>query len=242
MGRRFVMDSRGDSVTSSLAGLLQLHEEQIRALQEEEAALNARAALLEYLADCLERDELPEELPEQEITAVCEDQQCVYKQDTMVCETPPSNAMTQEGSPPIASLEALRGERQLNATPSPVRRELEDFFSVKKLKRPRRVDPPSRSVMQKRDPENNSATAVDILAAIPRLACSELSADPSDDQLAVPLRKPINRMRTARQRARDYLEDATLYGEDNEHNESDDEGGTQCTPSSYWDISFPQSK
>ncbi|ESL10286.1 hypothetical protein TRSC58_01984 [Trypanosoma rangeli SC58] len=146
-----------------------------------------------------------------------------------------------QSSSPVAPPREDEDERRSCATPSPTRRELEEFFPITAAKRSRQACVAEASCRRRRCMEvhNSSAggegviTATDILAAIPCLSSNIVP--PATRVGAVGCEeKPRGCVRSYNRRQLDYAADAPKYAR---AGEAAQDG---CTPSVYWEIAFPR--
>ncbi|RNF12356.1 hypothetical protein TraAM80_00367 [Trypanosoma rangeli] len=253
-------------IVSTVVRILQRHAAQVRALRDEEVASNARAELLESLTARLLRGELPSCLHASPLAAPQpegENRREKKGQEEEWVDAPSalplvalhdSDSMAQaerslltaseelsQSSSPVGSPREDEDEGRSCATPSPTRRELEEFFPITAAKRSRQACIAEESCRRRRCMEvhNNSAggedviTATDILAAIPCLSSN--IALPATHVGAVECEeKPRGCVRSYNRRQLDYAADAARYAR---AGEAAQDG---CTPSVYWEIAFPR--
>ncbi|RNF27173.1 uncharacterized protein Tco025E_00610 [Trypanosoma conorhini] len=251
-------------IASSIARILRRHVAQVRALREEEVACNARAEVLERLTERLLRGELPSSLYASFLAAPQPEGEERRKEDVEeladASPAPPLVALhdsdsaaeverplvttpaeSSQSSSPVAPSQEDEGERSSSATPSPMRRELDEFFPVTAAKRPRQACVAEASCHRRRRVEVHTTsagdegviTATDILAAIPCL--SSKAVPPAARVGAVACEdKPRGCVRSYDRRQLDYAADAAMYARAGEG------AHDACTPSVYWEIAFPQ--
>ncbi|ESS64094.1 hypothetical protein TCDM_07924 [Trypanosoma cruzi Dm28c] len=250
-------------IVSCITRIIQRHAAQVRALREEEIAINARAEQLEHLTEILMGGEISPSLHEFSLDALQSEEENKWVDEEGLADTPSAPQLVtvdvfeqkarMEGSPlpasqassqDMSSVEPLReaeSEKRSSTTPSPMRRELDEFFPIAASKRPRQACVTegscrrrSRVEVRKNDAGTEAIiTATDILATIP---CISSNATPTATTVDAVLHeeKPRSYVRGHRRRQEDYAADAAMYVRGHE--------GAQvaCTPSVYWEIAFPK--
>ncbi|KAG8342280.1 hypothetical protein ERJ75_000245500 [Trypanosoma vivax] len=219
-----------DNVSSCLERLLQLHAERMRALREEEIAANARAALLEELADGLMRGEL-------QFTPIRRESSQLGVGSLSRRVMPHDQGEAAEAP---SQIEAK--SKHLEVSPT-MECELDRFFPRTMVKQAFRES--SLAVKRGLGDKDSTLTATDILAAIPSIHTRELPPAAIGCGLADDSSKPISHLRTMRRRLRDYAADEPLRrlrGEGRGSAGDRDDADSWCTPPAYWEIDFPHSR
>ncbi|EKF34280.1 hypothetical protein MOQ_002381 [Trypanosoma cruzi marinkellei] len=250
-------------IVSCITRILQRHAAQVRALREEEIAINARAEQLERLTELLLRGEIVSSLHESSLDVPQPEEENRWIDEEVLAATSSAPQLVNvdgavhktwmEGSPVPASqgssqnmlsVEPPReaeGEERNSTTPSPMRRELDEFFPIAASKRPRQACVTEGSSRHRSCPEvcKNDVgteaiiTATDILATIPCISSITTPTATTVDAVLLE-EKPRSYVRSHRRRQEDYAADTAMYVRGTE--------GAQvaCTPSVYWEIAFPK--
>nr|CCC92644.1 conserved hypothetical protein [Trypanosoma congolense IL3000] len=236
LGHCVVMEPQFSGTFSYITRLLQIHAERVCALREEEAAINARAELLEQLADCLNRGEFPEQLAFPGLRGRNERGVGVSSRAAPhLSDALPEGPCTRDSRTEVAC------EGNKPTTPSPDQRELDDFFPVRVMKRSRRADPLVDSLVREKGVDKKTLTATDILSAIPCLSSSVFSSSVDTGDIEVLGVEHVGRPQNTHRQVRDYAASNGLFSVDGVYDgDGDASGNVRCTPSSYWEIDFPR--
>lgn len=225
-----------------IARILSVHAERVRLLREEEAVYNARAELFDRLTEKLLRGEPLSPLPEAVFPSLLPEAQSAEKEGDKEEEETDGDGeepLHVAGTPGdlrgVSCSQAPQDDEGHTATPSPMRRELEEFFPIIPTKRQRQPCTTEELCCRRGSGDvcggagaEQAVTATDILATIPCLSSTETERVAGD--------KPHGYTRCQRRRRQDYVADAALHHVAGEHA---DEG---CTPSPYWEIAFPRTR